>query len=402
MTWCDSDRFTLRAGDMFSGSIRSSNDSDTIALQLDGGTPYRIEVEADRGDGASGRLLRESVGDYIAALEVDADGVGQRVVQFDEPTTIYLAIDLTGWWGVGDYTVSLKENDDFFHGTTGQIAEELATGGYWRDTGQRPGTPGIWATRMNLPSIWNCSGPKAKSAPDGRWTRGATTAASPSSRLARTPTLASADAGATRAMPSGRSSAVIWSMSGSSSPTISSWGRSRIRRSRVQCPAPRESCSGVTGLSGADNGTGVDGRGRAVSERHDADVGPVLFRSRYGFRQSGRRRMAGLAPAGERPICPHPRARGAGWSRAGERGRTVYYESVFTTGILGQRLTLAEAEAYDEAFHDVLVTIKDDGGRDRIDLSAFRGPGYIDNVIDLTPGAVSTPAFYDGFRFRLH
>ena len=65
----NADIYTLKAGDIFEGSISSSTDNDTIALSLKANTSYRIEVTANHGhDQAGGRLLSTSGGGYITHL----------------------------------------------------------------------------------------------------------------------------------------------------------------------------------------------------------------------------------------------------------------------------------------------------------------------------------------------
>ncbi|WP_299647785.1 M10 family metallopeptidase C-terminal domain-containing protein [uncultured Jannaschia sp.] len=73
------------------------------------------------------------------------------------------------------------------------------------------------------------------------------------------------------------------------------------------------------------------------------------------------------------------------------RGATIYNEHTFDTGIGGSRLRLSSSDLSQAN----LITLKDDGGHDLLEMTALFGHRPGKHVIDLTPGAISTVSSAD-------
>lgn len=354
-------------------------------------------MQDDRGDGAGGRLLRTSVGDVIAWLNQDEDGSGYRVMQFDEDVTIYLAIDRHEFWRVGNYTVTLLKNEDFLYGATDQLADELAFG-YWEESGQRPARWNLGAEgelTVDLSQLNRAAEARA------RW---ATDAWSHASGITFVEVHDEADI-TFRIRGGSRSYADRTLEDGDLDHVEVAIPRTLIREAPV---FGDEGCTAVLHELGHALGLGHPGPyNRTAVYGHDAlyqnDTILTSALSYFDAHMDFEHRDIGYSLDAATPMPADLLALEKLYGPVRVNGGdTVYDASAFLNGVLGPTLTSEEAAEFDRFSSNRIVTIRDDRGQDRIDLSEFPGVDYTDKIINLSPGAVSSLGFYHAPAIRLH
>ena len=127
---------TVLVGDTATGEINSPGDRDWIAVILEAGKVYRIDLEGlDTGAGTLGdpylRGVHDGDGDLIGGTTNDNSGAGKNSRVFftaPEDTTYYVAAGSRNTYEVGTYTLSVTEIVDDYAADTATTGTVLVGG----------------------------------------------------------------------------------------------------------------------------------------------------------------------------------------------------------------------------------------------------------------------------------